>query len=166
MKIDLRFAEIHAPLFLMGDKGVNLGSKLDPAKRKGLVLTYDREAAELLVSYQDMNAIVPVTNVVSMLEASGNSGKLDLDVVRRAQKADTPIVVTTQVAKPIEAQVSTPQSHVFAGPGAGQTGQDQFKAPVEPSPTLAEIQMIAHEAALTQPVPIKRGRGRPPKVRT
>lgn len=120
-KIDLRFAEIHAPLFLMGEKGTNLGTKLDPAKRKGLKLVYDRGEKELLVSFEGMSAIIPATNVVSMLEVQSTK-KVSAAAVKAAQKEDTP------TGQPIVAQVSGPQLHVHAGPGHGQTGQDAPKA--------------------------------------
>ena len=123
MKIDLRFAEIHAPLFLMGDKGMNLGTKLDPSKRTGLKLVYDRDAKELLVSFENMHAIVPATNVVSMIEApAAKAAKVEPEAVRVAQKVDMPAFGT-----PITAQLETPQSHVHAGPGKGQTGQEMPK---------------------------------------
>ena len=126
-KIDLVFAEIHAPLFLLGDKGKNLGTKLDVKAKAGLKLVYDRDEKELHVSYMGMNAIVPVTNVASMLEAPPKpKTKLTAAEVKEAQKADTP----TGAPKPFDpnaAQVSTPQSHVHAGPGAGQTGQESPK---------------------------------------
>ncbi len=119
-RIDLRFAEIHAPLFLLGDKGKNLGTKLDPKKQTGLTLVYDRAEKELLVSYLDMEAIIPATNVVSMLPMKAEK-KVAAKAVKAAQKDDT------LTGKPIEAQVSTPQTHVHAGPGHGQTGQEPVK---------------------------------------
>lgn len=133
--LKLRFAEIHAPLFLMGDKGTNLGTKLDPAKRKGLTLEYDREEKELLVTFDNMEAIIPVTNVATMIPETKETKKVaakaeaaaKLDLATQAERATRPAV---------NAQVSGPQMHVHAGPGAGQTGQDD---------------------------PAKRGPGRPPK---
>lgn len=121
-KIDLRFAEIHAPLFLMGEKGTNLTTKLDPAKRKGLKLVYDRGEKELLVSFEGMSAIIPSTNIVSMMEVQSSSKKLDAKTLKALRKENTP------TGQPIVAQVSGPQSHVHAGPGHGQTGQDAPKA--------------------------------------
>lgn len=125
-RIDLRFAEIHAPLFLMGNKGTNLGTKLDPTKRQGLKLVYDRTEKELIVTYEGMTAIVPATNVVSMLEIQPASDKMD-QKAKETEKADRAAQAERATRPAVNAQVSSPQSHVHAGPGAGQTGQELAK---------------------------------------
>ncbi len=63
--MNLRFAELHTPLFFAG---INMGSKLDPTKRTGLVLTYDRVERELVVQYSGRTCIIPRENVASMEE--------------------------------------------------------------------------------------------------
>lgn len=134
MIIALRFAELHAPLFMMGDKGNNLGAKLNAKEKKGLHLAYDTELDKLAVSYDGLFAFVNAANVATFLPTHDHvgemietyfpelapklKGKVSAKAVKDAQKADTP------AGKPIEAQVATPQSHVHAGPGAGQTGQE------------------------------------------
>ncbi len=106
--IDIKFAELHTQLFLSKK---NLGTKLDRERHgmHALKLSYDRAEKELLVSWGGETAIVPTTNVVSMIEG-------------------TPISHLNAVPAPkekIEAQVHTPQSHVFAGDGHGKTGKDK-----------------------------------------
>lgn len=125
-KINLKFAELHAPLFLAG---TNLAMKLDPTKRHGLTLTYDRAEKELIVGWAGQEAIVPVSNVASMTAA---------EAVKVA-----PVPVTSKTAATMaeaqaemarrgltHAQVSTPQSHVHAGPGHGDTGQEKPRGKV------------------------------------
>jgi hypothetical protein len=119
MRTPIEWAELHAPLFLAG---TNLQQKLDPKKRTGLVMEYDEDKRHLYVMYNECVARVPETSVLSMVE-------LKLKVAPRAVANAEPFRG--------EAQVSTPQSHVFAGMGHGQTGQEE---------------------------PVKRGPGRPPKA--
>lgn len=64
MKIELEFAELHNPLFLGGR---NLQMKLDPSRLSGLTLCYDRDEKELLVGWGNKLAIVPSSNVASMV---------------------------------------------------------------------------------------------------
>ena len=61
--LNLKFAELHGPLFL---SGVNFGNKLDIAKRSDLKLCYDRDNQELLVTFKSTLAIIPSSNIVSM----------------------------------------------------------------------------------------------------
>jgi hypothetical protein len=125
MKIDLRFAETHAPVFISGELGgVNLGMKLEPKKRTGLTLQYDREHKELLVTFNGNTAIVPSTNVVTMIAAGPTAAKISVAEVKAAQKADTPVpspLPTGGLHPAFQAQVSSPTDHVFAGPGKGKT---------------------------------------------
>lgn len=113
MKIELSFAELHNPLFLAG---TNLQMKLQPEKRTGLKLTYDRAEKELLVEWQGQTAIVPSSNISSM------TPKLILNPAKIEPQAPTPELARRS------AQVSTPQSHVHAGPGHGDTGQEKPRA--------------------------------------
>lgn len=113
MKIDLSFAELHNPLFLAG---TNLQMKLQPDKRTGLKLVYDRTEKELLVEWQGQTAIVPSSNISSM------TPKL-ADVPTKAEPAQPNPEMARRTA-----QVETPQSHVHAGPGHGTTGQEKPRA--------------------------------------
>ncbi len=115
MKIDLKFAELHNPLFLGGK---NLGLKLDHKKHPSISLVYDRAEKELLVTWNGETGIIPASNVSSMTPALINL---------------SPPVVKTELpprrlpGEPFTAQVETPQSHVHAGPGHGSTGQEPPK---------------------------------------
>jgi hypothetical protein len=62
MKIPLKFAELHNPLFL---GGTNLGNKLITEKRP-LTLVYEREWKELHVTHNGKFAILPIEAVASM----------------------------------------------------------------------------------------------------
>lgn len=101
--IDLEFAELHAPLFLAG---TNLQMKLDPRKRHGLVLQYDREHKELHVTWGGKTAVLPSSTVLSMVPGT----------IEAPKPAAAPVKPMTGTA-----QVASPQMHVFAGPGAGKT---------------------------------------------
>lgn len=107
-QIELKFAELHNPLFLAGR---NLQTKLDPGKMAGIKLFYDRPEKELLVHWNGQIGIVPSSNIACMVE-----GVPEI----RAQQITHPIVAGIQ-----RAQASTPMGHVFEGPGAGKTGKSK-----------------------------------------
>ncbi len=111
MRTEIEWAELHAPLFL---NGTNLGQKL-PNKSKGEVtMLYDEDQRHLHVTYKGKSCRIPETSVLSMVEAGAKA-----DLIRDGG------VATGTAFNPSAAQVSTPQSHVFAGAGAGLTGQEE-----------------------------------------
>ncbi len=122
-KIELRFAELHAPLFISDEKhqGKNFGMKLDHVKHRGIKLEYDRDAQELLVTWEGREAIVPLTNVISMQPATTAPATVIKAPINTKQSPGSPLAKAS-------AQVATPQGHVFEGPGKGQTGQESLKA--------------------------------------
>ena len=104
MPTPVKWAETHTALFVAG---TNLGLKHCPKKRVGLILAFDRDFKELLVTWNGETAHVPEANVSLWIEA---------DPVAK--------LVTEQPAPPkgkVTAQVATPQDHVFSGPGGGKT---------------------------------------------
>ena len=111
-KIDLSFAELHAPMFL---NGISWGVKLFNKQAKGeLELNYDQENAELHVTQVSTGiiAIVPTPNVISM---TPKAKKKDLGVAPALQNQHvTDAAVGTQRGRPKSAQVQTPHDHVFA----------------------------------------------------
>jgi hypothetical protein len=112
-KIDLTFAELHAPLFL---NGISFGVKLFQKQATGeLKLEYQQDDAELWVTHaaSGVKAIVPTANVASMTP-KGKDKEAGLSPALANQHKVQ--------ANPKGAQVSTPHDHVFAGEGAGQTG--------------------------------------------
>jgi hypothetical protein len=62
--INIKYAHLHAPLF---HAGINCGDKLDPTKRAGLTLVYDRDEKELHVTLGKITTILPHTSVFSMV---------------------------------------------------------------------------------------------------
>jgi hypothetical protein len=104
--LELKFAELHSPLFLAG---CNLSVKLDPARRVGLELNYIRKFGELHVKWNGETAMVPVTNIVSMVAGSPKF------------KADPNVSHPMVMGSSATAQVETPYGHVHAGPGKGKT---------------------------------------------
>lgn len=112
MRTKIQWAELHAPLFLAG---VNLGQKIPSAKHKsGFAMEYDEAKRHLYVTYNNATARIPETSVLSMVEAK------DGGVITTDNLIDH---IASVAAKAMEAQVETPTSHVFAGPGKGQTGR-------------------------------------------
>lgn len=105
-ELELKFVELHSPLFL---SGTNLGVKLDPSKRTGMILSYFREDKELHVFWNKETAIIPTTNVVAMVP-----GKAAMHIPQHTH----PIVAGIS-----SAQVETPYGHVHAGPGHGKKGK-------------------------------------------
>lgn len=118
MKIDIKFAEVHTPLF-MG--GVNHGVKLEKDKR-GMKLVYDREHEELYIFHAGNIGIIPKGNVAIMVPTNplelGFTPEEVLGVGTIATQA------STQTAQPVhkgpgrpKAQVSHPvESAVFGTP--------------------------------------------------
>ena len=86
MKLPVKFAELHSPLFLAG---TNLQLKLDPTRRGGIVMVYDRAEKELLVTYNNETAVVPVSNVASMV----------LGEVKAKSQAPTPISEARKIGR-------------------------------------------------------------------
>lgn len=103
MRTPIQWAELHSPLFLAG---ANLGLKLDPKVKVGLSMEYDEEKRHLYVTYNKRTARVPEPSILSMNEGVNDS----------VAEKPRPTVVTK-----VTAQASSPQDHVFAGPGAGKT---------------------------------------------
>lgn len=127
MKIDLRFAELHAPLFMSDEKhqGKNFGMKLDAKKHAGIRMLYDTDTQTLHIAHGGLESIIPATNVVSMMPTTPGL----------AEKVEAKVGAFDAPAYPATAQVSTPQSHVHAGLGAGLTGQeDRVKGKPGPKP--------------------------------
>lgn len=124
MKIELSFAELHAPLFLAGK---NFGMKLDHKKHAGIKLLYNDDSKFLEVGWTnsagDHDAWVPLSNVASM-----TPDKRQPQVSAKPSAIEQAAKAGQMAAKAIiSAQVSTPQSHVHAGPGHGDTGQEKKK---------------------------------------
>lgn len=117
MRTEIEWAEVHSPIFLKTrhGTGINLGQKLDPSKRKGLILTYDEDKRHLFVTFEGKTARVPEASVLSMIETEVSK------VTVLTMPSNKPI----ESGKPIEAQVDTPMSHVFAGAGKGKTGLEE-----------------------------------------
>lgn len=103
-KLNLTYAELHAPLFLGGKN-----HQLKLVAGSEMKLVYDRDEKELLVSWTNHKgtheAIVPLSTVLSMWPKTGE--------VVEIKKAAAP-------QPQVKAQVETPQDHVFAGPGKGK----------------------------------------------
>lgn len=107
--LKLEFVELHSAVFIAG---TNLGPKLNPVQRTGLVLEFCREHKELHVTWNGKTAIIPRENVACMLEAKKSTTS------KKSQAIQEPEVIVPQ--GPIKAQYDTPMAHVFAGPGAGK----------------------------------------------
>jgi len=110
MQIELKFADLHNPLFFAGK---NWGTKLDPMKpgHGEIKLFYDREHKELIVRVKDEECFLPYSSVQSM-EAG--------EPKKRAEQITHPMV-----AGIASAQVETPYGHVHAGLGHGKTGKSK-----------------------------------------
>lgn len=105
MRTPIKWTELHNPLFL---GGCNLGIRLDPKVRHGLVMEWDEDKRSLYITYNKDITRVTETGIFHMKE-----GHID-------SKEEG--VVFPPLGKPVTAQVSTPQSHVFEGVGAGKVG--------------------------------------------
>lgn len=106
--IQLKFADLHNPLFFAGR---SWGTKLNPGAKAGLELAYDREYKELHVKYEGNECFLPFSSVNSM-EAG--------EPVKRTVAPTHPMIAGIS-----SAQVETPYGHVQAGPGMGRTGKSK-----------------------------------------
>lgn len=106
----VRYAELHSPHFhITGEKSaVSLGEKLDTRRKRDLKLEWDEERRKLFVTLDGEEMWVPENNIRSV-----SVGKF----------ADKPIEIphTPRPGTKVQAQVGSPQSHVFAGAGHGKT---------------------------------------------
>lgn len=106
MKIDVELAYLHNPHFhISGINGKNMGDRLDTRTHHDMVLQYDRDVKELYVTWGGREACIPESNVKSYFPFVGEERP-------KAKKVQAPVGA-------IKAQVSTPQDHVFKGPGGG-----------------------------------------------
>ncbi len=122
MLIPVEFAMLHSPHFHI--TGNNLSVRLDVREKRELVLKWDTEEKELLVTFNGRTAHVPASNVQSYFPLLSKKAEALQD-----QKLPTigELAATAKAVNALNAQVSTPQSHVHAGPGAGTTGQETPK---------------------------------------
>ena len=105
---ELSYVELHNPIFI---GGTNLGSKLDIDKRRNLSLHFDDDKKRLKVTLTK-----PEGNFVGHVPEANCS----MWIEKKEEKKEAPQEKPKTQAK-VSAQVETPQSHVFAGPGAGRT---------------------------------------------
>lgn len=107
--IEVSFVHLHTPLFFAGR---NWGEKLDIKNtQKGKIkMFYDRREKELLIQCDGHASYIPSSNMVSYTPVGETHTK--------AVQPTTNVSANPQ----INAQVSGPHDHVFAGMGAGQTG--------------------------------------------
>ncbi len=106
-RIPVEMVCLHASyMHSCGVTGKNMPEKLDAKVDKAITMIYDRENKELEVTWGGKIAFIPDTNIKAYFVKDQESPSVARKVVA--------------VGK-IQAQVSTPQDHVFAGPGAGKT---------------------------------------------
>lgn len=136
--IKIKKAYLHNPIMVGGK---NLGQTLPKTKENTdkLDMVYDRYAGagELHVTHREETLIVPLSNVSGMVEDGmqpfpGNMKMEYVTVPPLNTKLMVPIFeevnptpTKEELAAARNAQVNTPMSHVFAGPGKGKTGRDK-----------------------------------------
>jgi hypothetical protein len=102
----VEFAALHAPHFHLS--GANLTDKLDTRSRAGMKLEWEDERRRLYVTWQGCEMMVPEANVKAL--------------AFHAPKKINPVTTPPSTLEGRKsAQVSTPQSHVFAGVGHGKS---------------------------------------------
>ncbi len=109
MKVDVELVYLHGPHFhASGITGKNMGDRLDvrDPKQRDIVLAYDTEEKELMVTWGGRTAHIPESNV-----------RAYFPYVEGKRPEPKKIISVSNV----KAQVSTPQDHVFAGMGAGKS---------------------------------------------
>ena len=128
MQIKLKNAQVHTVLFLAGR---NLGDKLDITNRPNMELWYDRNTQELLIILDKHVSVVPSSNVASYTPVDPKDVFFKDEPVVFVPAGMLPVQLPFEPGAPVvknggrwpkkvSAQVSTPQDHVFAGPGKGK----------------------------------------------
>lgn len=129
MRIPIKFAELHMVLFMNG----NLGTKISPKNKTGIVMEWDTDHRWLVVQYNGMVSLIPEATVASMQPESPK------DIGYETFKSVLPTnfapparsIETAPLTGKINAQVSDP-----AKPVKGLTGLEgapKFK-PHTPKP--------------------------------
>lgn len=111
----IKFAKFHTPLFLAG---TNLGEKVDLKHRHDVSMAWDTQERFLIIWLKDECTELPEANIAQMIPSI-------MRILPDFLKRDVPPLkpVPPVVHKAVSAQVETPHSHVFAGPGGGKTGK-------------------------------------------
>jgi len=112
-KVPVGFVHLHGPLFFAGK---NFKDRIDVRSDKtpdgqALSMEYDRNEKELVIRGGKYESFIPSSNIVSYAA---------LSMVKKIPQAQTTSNVTANPS--LNAQVSGPHDHVFAGLGQGQTG--------------------------------------------
>ncbi len=117
MKIDLKFVELHTPLFLAG---TNHGVKL-PKSGCSTKLTYDLEKNQLYVIYQNELAIIPHGNIATLNPKDSKAAIELLGIKEDSQLHKTSVAPTSShITGPkgkTKAQVSDPTRDLVFGAG-------------------------------------------------
>lgn len=116
MKIELKFVELHTPLFLAG---TNHGVKLD-LKRRSIKLTYDLEKNQLYVIYQGELAIIPHGNIATLNPVDSKAVLALIGVKDNIVQISANIPTSSHVTGPrgkTKAQVSDPTRDLVFGAG-------------------------------------------------
>ena len=111
-EVEVKFAELHSPLFL---GGMNFGLKLDTAKRPDMKLwlaTLENQLV-LVVQYKEHTTVVQSFSHAQPV----NSTEIGFEPLLKLAKPTPPVKQTHHPMKTgiASAQVSTPQDHVFKG---------------------------------------------------
>lgn len=106
-KVPLSWLELHSELFLGGK---NFKKRLPAKEFPNLAMSVDDDAKLLYLSYNGHNVELPLTSAFLWSKASEAPQPLPPPVPPKSLGFG-------------EAQVSTPQSHVFEGPGKGKKGE-------------------------------------------
>lgn len=118
MKLEIGFVHLHSPLFFARK---NWKEKVDVRTDKGpqgevMEMEYCRTDKELKVTCGAHESFIPSSNIVSY------------SPLKTVEKVPAVKPTSGKSANlKINAQVSGPHDHVFAGQGAGQTGQVKLK---------------------------------------
>ena len=125
-QISIKYAELHNPLFL---GGTNHQTKLDPSKRQGLKLTYDRAEKELIVEFNGHVALIPTSNVASL--SLSDPADIGLKVASKPVTEPKTHVSYPMTAGIDRAQVSDPTRDPVFAAQPGQTGQNFMTSKVK-----------------------------------
>ncbi len=100
--------------------GTNLQLDLDTEKRTGLRLLDDSQEEVVYVHFKDEIIKMPYTNISSITPTNERQAEL-ADIFTKVFAGEKVEKKNTAPGVRVQAQASSPQDHVFAGPGKGKT---------------------------------------------
>lgn len=112
MHINIRFAQLHNPLFIAGK---NFKERLDPNETKGLHISFDDEGKRLFVEWNGVVGVVPESNISNMIPSKPEDFQYKLKTISSAKPLVRNVEMATARVVKMNAQISDPVRDAVQG---------------------------------------------------